>query len=194
MKDGTILLVEDEALAREATCRLLHRRGLHVLQARAATEALDILERGEVDVIVSDENMPGLTGTELLTLANQRFPRTMRILLTGHASLDVAMRAINDGAVFRFLTKPCPPLVLVQAVRDALQQRDLLDASYRLLSEYESRTGALEDLEREYPGITHVERTASGAVKTQAPSLDPEQLIDRIMRAVQGPESARHPG
>ena len=79
-----------------------------------------------VDVIVSDEKMPGLTGTELLAWVAGHYPQTIRslYLLTGQASVDTAIRAINEAAVYKLFLKPCKEFDLAMAIRRALEQRN----------------------------------------------------------------------
>src|SRR5690606_21314249 len=79
-------------------------------------QALDIVKDKDIDVIVADHRMPQMTGVEVLTKVRKLSPRTVRILLTGYADLDAVEGSINDGEVFRFLTKPCPPSQLRDTV------------------------------------------------------------------------------
>jgi len=103
-----ILFVDDEQRVLNSM-RIMFRReyGLHL--AASGSEALDIVQRMPIDVIVADHRMPLMTGVEVLTHVRQSSPRTVRILLTGYADLDAVEGSINEGEVFRFLTKPCPP-------------------------------------------------------------------------------------
>jgi DNA-binding NtrC family response regulator len=89
--------------------RIMFRREYALHLAASGGEALDIIQRNPIDVIVADHRMPQMTGVEVLTQVRQLSPRTVRILLTGYADLDAVEGSINDGEVFRFLTKPCPP-------------------------------------------------------------------------------------
>lgn len=98
---------------------VLRRSPFTVLAAQSAGEALSILRRRQVDVIVSDERMPGLCGSELLSIVAQEFPATGRVLLTGHATVDASVRAINQGKICRLLQKPCKPEEFRAAVEAA---------------------------------------------------------------------------
>jgi FixJ family two-component response regulator len=83
--------------------------------------------------------MPGMSGSEFLGIVRQNYPDTARIILTGHASLEAAIRAINEGAICRFLTKPCTELDLILAIDEALDQKAwkkaLQDSPRRILPE-----------------------------------------------------------
>lgn len=117
-----ILLVDDEPLVLEALVPLV-RRHAEVEVAGDGAEALARLRAGRAfSVVVSDMRMPGMSGSALLACARREFPETVRVMLTGEAGVDAAVRAINDGGVFRFLVKPCPPDVLRATLADAIDE------------------------------------------------------------------------
>jgi len=101
----TVLCVDDEQYVLNALNRLL-RHDYHLLFANSGNEALTILQRHAVHVVISDQRMPGLTGVEMLKEAARMRPEAMRILLTGYADLQATMEAVNSGEVFRYITKP----------------------------------------------------------------------------------------
>jgi DNA-binding NarL/FixJ family response regulator len=101
--------------------------------ATSAEQAIDALRHEAADVIVTDERMPGLHGCSLCALVAREFPRTQRLILTGHASVEVAMTAINEGRVSGFLRKPVKPSELEQAVEKALRTRALELAQERFV-------------------------------------------------------------
>jgi DNA-binding NtrC family response regulator len=103
-----ILFVDDEQRVLNSM-RIMFRREFDLHLASSGKEALDIIGSKEIDVIVADHRMPQMTGVEVLTQVRSMSPRTVRILLTGYADLDAVEGSINEGEVFRFLTKPCPP-------------------------------------------------------------------------------------
>lgn len=101
----TLLLVDDEPHIL-ASLRMVFRRLYRVLSTTDPYEALRIVRRERVDVIVSDQRMPGMLGAELLRRVKRGSPGTMRILLTGYSDLTSIMSSINEGEVFRFVSKP----------------------------------------------------------------------------------------
>lgn len=119
--NGTVLLVDDERQVTRGLAALLHPTGLTVIEAHSAEEAMALLRRKTVDVVVSDERMPGMRGSEFLALVSRTFPETGRVLLTGQATVETAVSAINDGRVCKFLQKPCPPAVFRAAIEEALR-------------------------------------------------------------------------
>jgi response regulator RpfG family c-di-GMP phosphodiesterase len=120
-----ILVVDDEPHVLSALRRALHKCGFEILTAPAVPEALEVLAAGPVDVIISDMRMPGQTGAELLARARQIAPDAVRILLTGYADMQATLEAVNEGEVFRFLTKPWEDPLLIQAIREGLDRRSL---------------------------------------------------------------------
>jgi DNA-binding NtrC family response regulator len=100
-----ILFVDDEPRIL-TTMRILFKRSYDVLVASSGAEALEIMRSHEVDVIVSDQRMPEMTGIELLRQARELRPNVMRVLLTGYSELNAIIGSINEGEIFRFVNKP----------------------------------------------------------------------------------------
>jgi DNA-binding NtrC family response regulator len=119
----SILVVDDEPRVRSGIRRVLAAEGLDVTEASSGAEALAVLRQRPVDVILSDLTMPGMEGLELLCAARIIRPDAVRIILTGSAGVDACVRAINDGAVFRFLLKPWENVELSFIIRLGLRQR-----------------------------------------------------------------------
>ena len=119
-----VLLVDDEPHVTEALKRVLREEAYDIRTASSARTALQILARETVDVVVSDERMPGMSGSEFLATVRRSYPNTVRILLTGHANLEAAVRAINEGEIYRFLTKPCKEADLTRAIEHALRRKE----------------------------------------------------------------------
>jgi diguanylate cyclase (GGDEF)-like protein/PAS domain S-box-containing protein len=117
----TLLLVDDEANILNALTRTLRRDGYRILTATCAEEALDLLGREEVDVIVSDQRMPGISGTELLSKVKDMHPETVRMVLSGYTDLSAVTEAINQGAIYKFLTKPWNDEELRLQIQDAFR-------------------------------------------------------------------------
>ena len=129
----TVLLVDDEPEVLNGLSLVLAKQPYRVAVAQSAADALAVLAEQPIDVIVSDEQMPGMVGSELLSEVAASYPNVMRIILTGHASLDAAVRAINGGRVFRYLKKPCLPDDLRAAIGEAIRERVLWLATAHLV-------------------------------------------------------------
>jgi DNA-binding NtrC family response regulator len=129
-----VLFVDDDRNLL-ASCERSFRRKFTVETAEGGEAALQaIAERGPFAVVVSDRQMPGMDGIQLLSLVRQRAPDTVRIMLTGNVDLEGAIKVVNEGNIFRFLTKPCALEILGKAVEDALAQYRLVTAEKELLN------------------------------------------------------------
>lgn len=115
----TLLLVDDEDYVLASLRRLFRRDGYRILTANSGQEGLDLLACNEVDVIISDNRMPTMTGIEFLRKARLVRPETIRIVLSGYTELQSIADAINECAIFKFLTKPWDDAQLRVQVSDA---------------------------------------------------------------------------
>jgi response regulator RpfG family c-di-GMP phosphodiesterase len=131
-----VLCVDDEPQVLEGLTLNLRRR-FEVHTAPGGPEGLKLIETATTPfaVIISDMRMPVMTGAVFLSQVRQRWPDTVRMLLTGHSEIDAAIMAVNEGQIFRFLAKPCPPDKLVLAVEAAAEQYRLVTAERVLLEQ-----------------------------------------------------------
>lgn len=181
LKRGTVLFVDDERRVL-TSMRAMFRRDYEVLLANSGQEAIDLLRDHSVDVIVSDQRMPGMTGVEVLKAVKTLAPNAMRILLTGYADLKAIEASINEGEVFRYLTKPCPSEQLKEAIGLAAQIATNEDAANAEPSEQapETETIVIEALPKEPtpPVVARVEPTRPqlvvGAPTHPAPLRKPQ--------------------
>lgn len=133
--NDAILCVDDDANILEAFRRQL-RKEFHLETALGPEEGLKTLEaRGPFAVVVSDLQMPGMNGIQFLARVREQAPDTIRILLTGNADLQASIDAINQGQIFRFLTKPCSAELLANALKAGLTQHRLITAERELLEQ-----------------------------------------------------------
>lgn len=127
-----LLLVDDEQNIVSSLKRLLRRDGYQILTANGGAEGLAILTENHVDVIISDQRMPGMTGVEFLSKVKELHPDTIRIVLSGYTELNSVTDAINEGAVFRFLTKPWNDEKLRDSIKEAFQYKQFADDNHQL--------------------------------------------------------------
>ena len=127
-----VLFVDDEQNILDSFRRTL-RKKLAFDCVNSGQAALEAIAEKEYAVIVADQMMPGMNGIQLLAEVKKRSPNTVRMMLTGQADISIAMNAVNEGHIFRFLTKPCPPAVLFNAVKAAIEQYGLITAEKELL-------------------------------------------------------------
>jgi response regulator RpfG family c-di-GMP phosphodiesterase len=131
-----VLFVDDDPRLLAAVTRILHSSPFDIRTASDGWTALESVEKdGPYAVIVSDLRMPGMGGVELLQQVGELAPDTVRMLLTGQADLESAIGAINDGRIFRFITKPCPAVALQAAMRAATDQYRLVTSERVLLEQ-----------------------------------------------------------
>ncbi|HZX30768.1 MAG TPA: HD domain-containing phosphohydrolase [Rhodocyclaceae bacterium] len=128
----TLLCVDDEPNILSALRRLFRPVGYQVLVAGSGAEALEILEREPVDLIISDMRMPVMDGASLLAIVRERWPQAIRILLTGYADMTSTIAAINRGEIFRYISKPWDDPDVLLVVKSALERKELEREKARL--------------------------------------------------------------
>lgn len=130
-----VLCVDDDTNILAAYRRQL-RKQFEITTAEGGTKALETLKNeGPFAAVVADMRMPEMDGVELLTTCKQKYPDMVRVMLTGNADMQTAIKAMNEGAAFRFLCKPCPPEQLAQTLDAALEQYQLVVAEKQLLED-----------------------------------------------------------
>ena len=180
----TVLLVDDEPKILTALKRLLRDEPYEILTAGHAEEAAGILNETPVDLIICDEEMPGMPGSEFLTHVARDYPDIVRIMLTGHPTLPAALRAINEGRVYQFFTKPCNEIDLAIAIRRALEQKDLLAQSRDLLEITKRQSVLIKEARvlrrlRDQPREQRTEQIAKFG-----PPLDARELVEEMEHEV----------
>ena len=139
----TLLLVDDEPNILASLKRLLRRDGYHILTANSGQEGLDVLAGHTVDVIVSDQRMPGMLGADFLRKAKLLCPQTIRIMLSGYTELQAVTDAVNEGAIFKFLTKPWEDHQLREHIAEAFRLKGIDDDNVRLNAQLRDANQAL---------------------------------------------------
>lgn len=132
----TLLLVDDEPSVLTALGRVFHEDGYRLLTAASGAEALRLLAENDVQVILSDQRMPGMTGVELLTKAATLYPNAVRMVLSGYADLQAITDAVNRGHVYKFLMKPWENETLRANIREAFEYQNTLLDSVRFAQIY----------------------------------------------------------
>ena len=168
----TVLVVDDEPHS-TAAMRMALEDDFLVLEASGAEEAWRLMEEHWVQVVLSDQRMPGKTGIELLTEMRDRWPETVRIIVTGYTESSDMIQAINEAGIYQFITKPWHPEQLLIAVRNAARLFEL------------SRDHERMSLEMRYLGNTATQKLEERRREAQ------EGLgFDRILRGANSPLNA----
>ena len=165
-----VLIVDDEENVCRALRRTLRKEGYELFFASQPSEALEMLKTTKVDLVLSDHLMPNMTGLEFLKVVHDRHPDCLRIMLTGHADMQTAIDAINQGEIYRFLTKPWDDTELKVTLHLAFEQLDLQRENRKLLATVRRQHDLIQKLEREYPGIGDLVRDAEGRIVLEDPS------------------------
>jgi len=150
----SILLVDDEERVLKALKRLFIDDKYNIFAAGNAAEALETLKINKVHLVISDNNMPGLLGIELLKIIRNKYPDTIRIMLTAHSDTDIVMAAVNEGAVYKFITKPWNVDDLRLTVRLALKQYELIQENKSLKNINNRQLTEIQKL-KNYAGADH---------------------------------------
>ncbi len=169
-----ILLVDDEASVLSSITRALRGEQYEVISELSGELALQLMKKRAFKVVVSDERMLQMQGSEFLGIIRKRYPGTVRILLTGHATIEAAMRAVNEGGIYKFLTKPWNDSDLKQIIRDAIEKHDAEQEAWRIFARLNSERDELGLLEDDFPGISRLERDSTG--KLALPDLSEEEI------------------
>ncbi len=135
MIQATILLIDDEEHILKSLRRLFRKEGYELLASNDPLEALELMKKQGVDVIICDQRMPEMTGSELLAAAREIRPDAIRIMLTGYTDLQSAEDAINKGEVWRFLLKPWNDQDLRNTVRQAVMLVEMKRAQRRMVAQ-----------------------------------------------------------
>lgn len=126
-----ILIVDDDLQVVRSLQRIFNLHGLSAVAAGSGDEALELLAMQEIPVLLTDNRMPGMNGVELARLVKDLHPATVRIMMTGYSDVETTIRAINEGAVFKFVTKPWEEQRLCSTVMEALQYHQFLSKNLK---------------------------------------------------------------
>ena len=151
-KKNVLLFVDDEANIIAALERIFRKSNYEIHIASGGQEALEILEQHPADLIMSDQRMPEMTGVEFFKQVKTLYPDTIRIILSGYSEASAVASAINEGEVYRFITKPWNDEELKLTIARSLEQHELIKQNSRLNQQVQKQNKRLkalnEDLER----------------------------------------------
>ena len=147
-----VLLVDDEESILNSLRRLLRGQPYDVLLATSGAQALEMLEQQPVDLVMSDARMPNMDGASLLAHVRQRYPATVRIMLTGYADPTAIIKAINDGQIHRYISKPWNDEELLLILRQSLEHQHSEQERQRLERLTQAQNDQLKLLKRTQGG------------------------------------------
>lgn len=189
-----ILFVDDDTHLLEAVERLLRKR-FHIDTRGGPVAGLAAVQReGPYAVVVSDMRMPGMDGVQFLAQVKAHSPDTVRMMLTGHPDMETTIQAVNQGYVFRFLTKPVSPAALTAALEAGLEQYRLVRDRHKLLETQLRHAQKMEVVGQCAAGLAHDMRNILGIIQLCAHraldrQADPQELTEALQRIA---EAATH--
>lgn len=193
----TVVCVDDDPFVLAVVRKVLAYDGYHVLATEDPREALPLAAAEDADILLSDIRMPARSGLDLVVEARRRFPGLVRILLTSSTDFADALAALNDGEVFRFLTKPVDVSALRTTMAEASHRVEELRRAERERRARDRRSVEVALLEARHPGVTAVD--GEGAVELPAERLRVLQglahgsAFARFLADPAGPDSSGEP-
>ena len=170
----TVLCVDDEPNILNALKRLLRREDYRLITVGSAEEGLALLALQPVHVVLSDQRMPGINGTEFLARVRERYPDVLRIILSGYMDVDAITEAVNKGHVYKFFLKPWNDQNLKLEIRQALDQYDLMQANRRLT----------EELQQKNEELRHINQNLEAMVRERTEILELQNRTLELSHAV----------
>jgi signal transduction histidine kinase len=148
MARHTLLVVDDEPDVVKSVQDLL-RLDYRVLGTTSATKAIEMMQADEIHVVMTDQRMPEMTGVEFLSRVRGEYPEAIRLLFTGYADIRAVIDAINQGNVYRYITKPWDPEELQSLIREAVERYELLVERKNLVAMLQRKNAELEQANAE---------------------------------------------
>jgi YesN/AraC family two-component response regulator len=173
----TLLCVDDEKNIQKALKRLLRKEGYRILTASSGKEGLKIIEENDVQIVISDQRMPEMSGTEFLAILKTKHPDALRIILSGYTCVDSITDSINKGHIYKFLLKPWNDQNLKLEIRQAFQQYDLIQANKKLDEKVIQQNNELKEINENLEKLVQ-QRTKTLEIQNQALELSRAILED----------------
>ena len=173
----TVLCVDDEENILHSLKRLLRKEGYRLLTATSGAKGLKVLKENDVHLVISDQRMPEMSGTEFLAKVKENYPDVIRIVLTGYTEVDSITASINKGHIYKFILKPWNDQNLKLEIKQGLEQYELMQSNRRLnqkvLQQNEELKTVNENLE-----VLVTKRTMELEIQNQALELSHAILED----------------
>ncbi len=140
---NSLLLVDDEPDVSKSLSRLLRRDKYEIFTATSGEEALEVLQQHPIKVVISDQRMPHMSGSQLLTQVKEQYPDTIRIIISGYADFQAVSDAINQGSIYKFLAKPWNSDMLRAEIREAFNTQSLRQRNRQLMHLFDGTIEAI---------------------------------------------------
>jgi len=169
--------VDDEKNILQSLKRLLRKEDYRLLTASSGEEGLKVLEENDVHMVISDQRMPEMNGTEFLAVLKTKYPDVLRIILSGYTDVDSITESINKGHIYKFLLKPWNDQNLKLEIKQALEQYDLIQANKKLDKKVIEQNNELKEINENLEKLVQ-ERTKTLEIQNQALELSRAILED----------------
>ena len=173
----TILFVDDEENILHSLKRLLRKENYRILMSTSGADGLEILKEHDVHLVVTDQRMPGMSGTEFLAKVKENYPEVIRIVLSGYTEVDSITESINKGHIYKFMLKPWNDQNLKLEIKQALEQYDLMQVNKTLHEKVMEKNEELKKINENLEMLVK-ERTRDFEIQNQALELSRAILED----------------
>lgn len=182
-----LLFVDDEENILSSLTRLFRKEGYKIFKATSGKMGLDVLQQQKIGVIISDQRMPEMTGVEFLSQVRHLYPDTVRIVLSGYTDLKSVTDAINEGAIYKFLTKPWDDELLKANVKEAFKYYGLKCENDRLTQQIQQANEELSYINRELERLVD-EKTRELTLNLRTLQFS-QEILENLPVAVLGVDS-----
>jgi response regulator RpfG family c-di-GMP phosphodiesterase len=180
----TILCVDDEPSILNALNRLLRKEKYKLLFANSGQEGLEILKENQVQMVISDQRMPGMSGTDFLSIVKDTYSDVVRVILTGYSDIDSITESINKGNIYKFFLKPWNDLELKSEIRQILDQQALMKTNQKLNHAMLEKNDQIKDIEEKLELLVNT-RTHGLEIKNHMLELS-HAILDELPICVVG--------
>jgi two-component system probable response regulator PhcQ len=164
IKKYTILVVDDEELFLEYFKSMFSGENYNVITASSGKQGLEILKKQSVNMVISEYKIPLMNGLEFLEKVRIVYPDILTVMVTDQADIYLAIRAINEAGVYKFILKPCDDIDFKNTIKRTLESLQVIKERDELIRKVKTHEATLKDLEKRYPGITKVEKNEDGYI------------------------------
>jgi response regulator RpfG family c-di-GMP phosphodiesterase len=173
----TVLFVDDEDNILRSLKRLLRKEGYRLLTATSGVDGLEMLNEHDVHLVVTDQRMPGMSGTDFLAKVKEKYPEVIRIVLSGYTEVDSITESINKGHIYKFMLKPWNDQNLKLEIKQALEQYDLMQVNKTLHEKLIEKNQELKKINENLEVLVN-ERTMDFEIQNRALELSRAILED----------------
>ena len=164
IKKHTILMIDDDELFIDGFQQMLSDENYNVITAASGQKGLDILKKQQISMVICEYKIPLMNGLEFLERVRIIYPDILTIMVTDHADIELAIKAINEAGVYKFLLKPWDDINFKNTIKKTLESFQVIKKRDVLVRKVKTHEVTLKDLEKRYPGITKVERDEDGYI------------------------------